>query len=70
MPTHLAPHWVSHPLTKDTYYLYNRPLAIMHWLHHAPPIKQWILVSAYDRLFLRFPATACAHRHNIEGDDA
>ena len=49
--THVHPNYAVHPRTKDRYAPYNKPFSIMHWLEHAKPTADFIIVLDADMIF-------------------
>ena len=49
--THVHPNYAIHPRTKDAYSPYNKPYSIMHWLQHAKPTADYIVVLDADMIF-------------------
>jgi hypothetical protein len=49
--THVHPNYAIHPRTKDSYSPYNKPFSIMHWLQHAKPTADYIIVLDADMVF-------------------
>lgn len=51
IPSHVAPQAFHNLKTGDRYLPYNKPMSIMHWLEHAKPKEEWILVVDPDMYF-------------------
>ena len=49
--THVHPNYAVHPRTKDAYSPYNKPFSIMHWIEHAKPTADYIIVLDADMVF-------------------
>ena len=56
--THVHPNYAIHPRTKDAYSPYNKPYSIMHWLQHAKPTADYIVVLDADMIFRKSITTA------------
>jgi hypothetical protein len=52
--THIAPSWRVNPHNGDHYSAYNKPLAVIDWLTHAPPEEEWLIILDAD-MILRAP---------------
>ena len=57
MDTHTHPNWAVHPITGDRYSPYNKPASIVHWLEHAKPTAEYIIILDAD-MVIRNPMTA------------
>ena len=53
IPTHITPSYSVHPITGDEYTAYNKPFAIQHWLEHANPAEDFVLIVDPDMVFFR-----------------
>ena len=42
--THVHPNYAKHPVSGDRYSAYNKPYSIMHWMEHAKPTEDFIIV--------------------------
>jgi len=51
--THVHPNYAKHPVTGDRYSAYNKPYSIMHWMEHAKPTEDFIIVLDADMAFRR-----------------
>ena len=51
MDTLVVPSWTEHPITKDVYSPYNRPVGLMFWLAERKPTAEWTLIVDPDMLF-------------------
>ena len=57
MDTHTHPNWAVHPVTGDRYSAYNKPASIIHWLEHAKPTAEYVIILDAD-MVIRRPMTA------------
>ena len=57
MDTHTHPDWAVHPVTGDRYSPYNKPASIVHWLEHAKPTAEYVIILDAD-MVIRTPMTA------------
>ena len=55
--THVHPNWAVHPVTGDRYSPYNKPASIVHWLEHAKPTADYVIILDAD-MIIRHPMTA------------
>jgi len=46
--THVHPNWAVHPKTGDRYSPYNKPASIVHWLEHAKPTADYVVILDAD----------------------
>ncbi|GBF90906.1 hypothetical protein Rsub_03761 [Raphidocelis subcapitata] len=53
VPTHVAPSFSRHAPSGDEYAAYNKPGGVIHWLAHAPPDEEWVLVLDSDMILRR-----------------
>ena len=51
--THVHPNYAKHPVSGDRYSAYNKPYSIMHWMEHAKPTEDFIIVLDADMAFRR-----------------
>ena len=49
--THVHPNYAKHPVAGDRYSAYNKPYSIMHWMEHAKPTEDFIIVLDADMAF-------------------
>jgi ShK domain-like len=54
--THTHPNWAVHPVTGDRYAPYNKPASIVHWLEHAQPTAEYVIILDAD-MVIRKPMT-------------
>ncbi|KAK9809464.1 hypothetical protein WJX73_010859 [Symbiochloris irregularis] len=50
VPTHIAPSWTVHPITKDVYSGINKPVAVLDWLEKVKPKEEYILIIDADMI--------------------
>lgn len=50
VPTHVSPSWTYDKNNNDAYLAYNKPGALIDWLHKAPPSEEWVLVMDPDMI--------------------
>jgi hypothetical protein len=55
--THVHPNWAVHPVSGDRYSPYNKPASIVHWLEHARPTAEYVIILDAD-MIIRTPMTA------------
>ena len=53
----MHPNWAVHPITGDRYSPYNKPASIVHWLEHAKPTAEYVIILDAD-MVIRNPMTA------------
>lgn len=54
--THTHPNWAVHPISGDHYTAYNKPASIIHWLDHARPTAEYVVILDAD-MVVRSPMT-------------
>ena len=52
----MHPNWAVHPKSGDHYSPYNKPASIVHWLEHAKPTAEYIIILDAD-MIIRNPIT-------------